>query len=188
MCDLPIIKYWKSTWKTYVYVCIHTCLNNNNIIYKLNFGFRQQHSTSHALTNITENIREALDDGNILCEVSADLQEAFHTVNHQVLLEKLNHNEICGVSNYCFKFDLSSRNQYVSINGSGLAEIHCGVPQGSVPGSPSIFILNDLNHVIKFCKNRHFADDNSLLCLSNLFLKNFTQYKKKTKKTWNVNL
>ena len=44
-------------------------LNNNNTIYKLQFGFRQQYSTSHALINITENIRRALDDGNIGCGV-----------------------------------------------------------------------------------------------------------------------
>ena len=56
-------------------------LNNNNIIYNSQFGFRQQYSTSHALINITEIIRKALDDGNIGCGVFVDLQKAFDTLD-----------------------------------------------------------------------------------------------------------
>ena len=46
---------------------LYTLLNNNNIIYNLQFGFRQSYPTSHALINITENIRKAFDEGNIGC-------------------------------------------------------------------------------------------------------------------------
>ena len=70
---------------------LHTFLNNNNIIYNLQFGFRQHYSTSHALINITENIRKALDEGNIGCGVFDALKIAFDTVDHQILLPKLNH-------------------------------------------------------------------------------------------------
>ena len=74
-----------------------------------------------------------LDYGNIGCGVFVDLQKAFDTVDHQILLAKLNHYGIHGVSNDWFKSYLSNHNQYVSINGyeSGLAAINCGVPQGS---------------------------------------------------------
>ena len=107
------------------------------------FGFRQQNSTSHTFINMTENVRKALDDGNIGCGVFADLQKAFDTVDHHILLAKLNHYGICGVSNYWFKSYPSNRNHYVSINGyeSGLAAINCGIPQGSVLGPLSIFII-----------------------------------------------
>ena len=153
-----------------MYKRLYTFLNSNNIIYNLQFGFRQQYSTSHALVNITENIRKALDGGNIGCGIFVDLQKAFDTVDHQILLTKLNHYGIRGVSNDWFKSYLSNRNQYVFINGfdSGLAAINCGVPQGSVLG-PLLFLLhiNDLNHTIKFCKVHHFADDTNLLCMSN---------------------
>ena len=86
-----------------MYKRLYTFLNNNNIIYNLQFGFRQQYSTSHALIYITENIRTAFDDGNI----------GFDAVDHQILLAKLNHYGIRGVSNDWFKSCLSSRNQYV---------------------------------------------------------------------------
>ena len=99
-----------------------------------------------------------------------DLQKAFDTVDHQILLAKLNHYGIRGVSNDWFKSYLSNRSQYVSINGydSSLPAITCGVSQGSVLG-PLLFLLyiNDLNQAIKFCKIHHFVDDTNLLCLSN---------------------
>ena len=95
-----------------------------------------------------------------------DLQKAFYTVDHEILLYKLDYYGILGISNNWFKSYLSNRKQFVSINGydSGLAEIKCGVPQGSVLG-PLLFLLyiNDLNQAIKFCKVHHFADDTNLL-------------------------
>ena len=137
-----------------MYKRLYTFLNNNNIIYNLQFGFRQQYSTSHALINITEIIRKALDDGNIGCGVFVDLQKAFDTVDHQILLAKLSHYGIRGVSNDWFKSYLSNCSQYVSINGynSALATINCGVPQGYVLG-PLLFLLytNNLNQAVKFC-------------------------------------
>ena len=47
---------------------------NNIIIYKLQFGFRKNHSTNHALIDITENIRKALDNGKFACGIFIDLQ------------------------------------------------------------------------------------------------------------------
>ena len=157
-----------------MYKRLYTFLDNKNIIYDLQFGFRQQCCTSHALINITENIRKALDDGNIGCGVLVDLQKPFDTIDHQILLAKLNHYGIRGVSNDWFKSYLSNHNQYVSINGykSGISAINCGVPQGSVLG-PLLFLLyiNDLNQAIKSFKAHHFADDTNLLCLSNSITK-----------------
>ena len=74
------------------------------------FGFRQKYSISQALINITENIRKALDDWNMGCAAFVDLQKAFDTVDHQILLQKLNHYGICGVSNDWFKYCLSNHN------------------------------------------------------------------------------
>ena len=113
-----------------------------------------------------ENIRKALHDGNIGCGVFVDLQKVFETVDHQILLAKLNHYVILGVSNDWFKSYLSNCNQYVFINAyeSALATLNCSIPQGSVLG-PLLFLLyiNDLNQAIKFCKVHHFDDDTNLL-------------------------
>ena len=58
-----------------MYKRLYTFLNKNNAIYNLQFGFRQQYSISHALINITENIRKTLDEGNTGCGVFVDLQK-----------------------------------------------------------------------------------------------------------------
>ena len=86
-----------------MYKRLYTFLNNNNIIYNLQFGVRQQYSTSHALINVIENIGKALDDGNMDCGVFVYLQKAFDAVDHQILLAKLNQYEIHGISNDWFK-------------------------------------------------------------------------------------
>ena len=142
-----------------MYKRLYIFLDNINISYDLQFGFRQQYSTSHALINITENIGRG---------VFVDLQKASDTVDHQMLLAKLNHYGICGVSNDWFKSYLSNHNQYVSVNGygSGLTAINCGVPQGSGL-EPLLFLsyINELNQAKTFCKVHHFADDTNLLCL-----------------------
>ena len=138
-----------------MYKRLYTFLDNKNIIYDFQFGFRQQYSTSDALINITENIRKTLDDVNLGCGVFVDLQKAFDTIDHQILLAKLNDCGIRGVSNDWFKSYLSNCHQYVSINGyeSGLAAINCAV--------------YDLNQAIKYCEVHHFVDETNLLCLRN---------------------
>ena len=67
-------------------------------------------------SNIAKNIRKALDDGNIGCGVFVELQKAFDTVYHLILLLELNQYGIQGFLNDSFKSYLSNRNQYISIN------------------------------------------------------------------------
>ena len=117
-----------------MYRRMYTFLNSNNIIYNLLFGLKKKCSTSHALINITGNIRKALDGGNTSCGVFIDLQKAFDTVDHQIQLATSSHYGICWVFNDWLKSYWYNGNGYVSVNGfdSVLAVINCGVPQESV--------------------------------------------------------
>ena len=99
--------------KNLTYERLYTFLNNNNVIYNLQLGLREQYSTSHAFVDIIENIRKGLDDGSIGCEVFVNLQKAFDTVDHQILLAKMNHYGIRGVLNDCFKSNLNVISMYL---------------------------------------------------------------------------
>ena len=92
-------------------------LNNNNLIYPLQFGFRHNYSSDHALPNLTEDITKNLDQGKVGCGIFVDLQITFDTADHDVLLAKLEHYVIQGAANDSFKFYLSDRRHFVSING-----------------------------------------------------------------------
>ena len=92
-------------------------LGKNIVLYLLQFGFRSKHSTSHTLISMTEKIRNTIDNGNYGCGIFIDLKKAFDTVNHSILLRILDHYDIRGISLQWFESYLSSRNQYVSVNG-----------------------------------------------------------------------
>ena len=167
-CQISVSPNIEKILEKLIYEGLYTFLNKN-VIYNLQSGFRQQYSTYPALINITENIRKALDDGNKGCRVLV-LQNAFHIVDNQILLAKLNDYVIHEASNDWFKSYLSNHNHYVSINEyeSGPAVINCSVPQGSLLGHLLFLVsINDLNQAIKFCKVHQFTDDTNLLCLSN---------------------
>ena len=116
--------------------------NNNNLFYLLQFGFKQNYSTTHALISITETIRKYLDEGKFACGIFVDLQKALDTVEHDILLTKLEHYGVRGLANDWFKSYLSDRKQYVSINGhdSNLDSVLYGVPEVSVLG-PLLFLI-----------------------------------------------
>ena len=66
-------------------------LSTDNILYEKQFDFRNQHSNNHALIEITEKIKQGCDSGKFVCGVFLDFQKAFDTVNHDILLKKLEH-------------------------------------------------------------------------------------------------
>ena len=161
-CPISLLSNIENILERLIYKGIYKFFSDNNLIYFLQFGFRQKYSTVHALISLTENIRKKTDEGNIGCGIFVNLQKAFNTVEHDILLSKLEHYGIRGLVNEWFKSYLSNRKQYVSMNGydSNLADVKFCLSQGSVPG-PLLFLIyiNDLNQALKFCKVHRFADD-----------------------------
>ena len=72
-----------------MYNRIELFLSELDLIYKLQFGFRKKHSTEHALLSIVEEIIKNLNNGDFSCGAFIDLEKAFDTVNHKILLSKL---------------------------------------------------------------------------------------------------
>ena len=149
-----------------VYSRLISFLNQHKIFSKNQFGFRSKHSTNDALVNITEQIRRALDRSQFACGTFIDLQKAFDTVDHKILLSKLANYGVRGLAKKWFSSYLSDRQQFVSIQNSvseSKSILH-GVPQGSVLG-PLLFLIyiNDLPNAISNSDTFLFADDTCLL-------------------------
>ena len=136
------------------------------IIILQQFGFLPKHSTTHALIEVIDTIRKAIDKGEYALGIYLDLKKAFDTVDHQILLGKLEHYGFRGHTNNFLKSYLSGRQQFTVVNGkkSTTNIIETGVPQGSVLG-PLLFIIyiNDIINCIKDGKTTLFADDTSIL-------------------------
>ena len=77
---------------------LYDFLQENNILFQNQFGFRKNNSTTFALIQITEKIKETIDDKRYGCGIFIDLRKAFDTVNHDILLRKLEHYGIRGKS------------------------------------------------------------------------------------------
>ena len=151
---------------------LYSYMETNKAFYQNQFGFRNKKCTNDALICILDLLQKEMDQGHFSCGLFLDLKKAFDTVDHRILLDKLNHYGIRGIGNKWFKSYLDNRQQFVCIDNinSEHKTITCGVPQGSILG-PLLFLIyiNDLNHAIASSKTFHFADDTSLVISNSNF-------------------
>ena len=163
---ISVLSIFSKIYEKCMYSRLYSFLEKHNLLFNKQFGFHSRYSTNHAIISLIELIKKYLENGVFVCGNFIDLQKAFDTVNHEILLSKLDHYGIRGFTNDWFRSFFCNRKQYFSCSGysSEIKEINYGVPQGSTLG-PLLLLLyiNDLHFAFSKLTVHHFADDTNLL-------------------------
>ena len=150
---------------------IYNFLEHSNIIYDYQFGFTQGYSTMHAVQTAISSVITSLNSSYHSMGIFIDFSKAFDTIQHSILLKKLDHYGIRGIALDLIKDYLNNRKQYIFWDNncsSSLMDITTGVPQGSVLG-PLFFVIY-VNDIINCTGNSvkviMFADDTNIFISS----------------------
>ena len=134
----------------------------NKILIPNQFAFKKLHSTITSLINVSDYWYENINEKKVNIALFLDLKKGFDTVDHEILISKLDSYGVQGDAKEWFVSYLNNRYQYCSLDGyrSTAKMITCGIPQGSCLG-PLLFIiyLNDFTSCLQFSKVNLYADD-----------------------------
>ena len=159
---ISLLSNFNMIFEKLVFSRMESFIEQNDILSPSQYGFRKAHSTQHAILDIVSAIQENMGKRLFSCGVFIDLKKAFDTVDHKILLHKLDHYGFRGVINKWFSSYLEGRTQTTQIGSfiSKRKNTTCGVPQGSVLG-PLLFLIyvNDIQESSDKLKFFLFADD-----------------------------
>ena len=144
-----------------MYNRMHRFLEKQNYFYNYHFGFRKSHSTTHAISILVEKIPQSFACKKATLGIFLDLSTAFDTIDHSILLSKLNHYGVRGNELKWFTSYLTGRSQQVKYEGifSTTLEVTSGVPQGSNLGSLlSLIYVNDFKDCLNDSNLLMFAE------------------------------
>ena len=146
-------------------------MNDNKLFSIEQYGFQTRHSTELAALHIVNDLTKQIDTGKVPTNIYIDLSKAFDTLDHSILLDKLNYYTMRSIVNNLIHSYISNRYQYVDFNGSISSNkvVDTGVTQGSILG-PLLFLIyiNDLPRVSPLFNMVMYADGTTLYCnLSN---------------------
>jgi hypothetical protein len=155
---------------------LHSQLQNyfieSRLFYESQYGFRPSHSTELAALELLDQIISKMDDNEVPLNIYLDLSKAFDTLDHEILLAKLDYYGIRGDAFLLMQNYLTNRKQYVCFNdaNSQYSNINTGVPQGSILG-PLLFLIyvNDINLASSCFHPVIYADDTTLSTTINYF-------------------
>ena len=164
---VSILPIFGKIFEKIIYTRLYSFFMAKRILHEDQFGFRKGHSTTHALHKSVESIREKLKNGKHVLGIFIDLSKAFDTLDHRILLSKLERYGIRGTALSLMANYLQGRSQYVNFNGTSSEKlgVSYGVPQGSILG-PLLFLLymNDITNCFVDQDTRFvlYADDTNI--------------------------
>ncbi len=144
---------------------LYNYFQENSLFYSAQYGFREGHSTELAALELVDRITLDMDKMNTPISIFLDLSKAFDTLNHSILLDKLQYYGIIGTSFDLMKSYLTNRQQFVEMDNteSDMLPLNTGVPQGSILG-PLLFLIyiNDIAKASNLFQFVIYADDTNL--------------------------
>ena len=162
---ISILPTLSKVFEKVIFIQVHEHFHVNNLYFSNQYGFRKKHSTELAVLEVIDRITNQLDQGITPINIYLDLSKAFDTLDHDILVNKLQYYGVNGSALALFRSYLTERRQYVDYNetSSSLEHISTGVPQGSILG-PLLFIIyiNDIAQSSPYFSFITYADDTTL--------------------------